>query len=658
MKHGYVKVAAAVPYVRIADCQYNISRIKSMIESADAQGVEIITFPELSITGYTCGDLFLQPFLLESANKALAQLVEETRNTRTLVIVGCPIRVEEKLFNSAVVFQEGHILGAIPKTYLPNYREFQEKRWFSPSDVLQYKTVQIGDDEVPIGRNIIFHSAGVGIGIEICEDVWTPYTPGTRLGLYGAHIIFNLSASNENVGKHDYLRSLISGLSSQGLCGYVYASCGYGESSTDLVYTGKAFVAEIGTIVKEMKRFEYKERMIISDIDVSHIQNERLLNSSFKSAVSHFTNDDVRKIPYKLRSNSQSAPIDRPIERNPFMPDGASVSERCQEMFEIQVCGLVQRLHHMNTQHAVIGISGGLDSTLALLVTCEAFKKLKLPLENIIAVSMPGFGTSQRTRNNALSLIELVGASSKEIDITESCLLHFNNIGHDPNLVDVTYENVQARERTRILMDLANMFNAPVIGTGDLSEIALGWCTYNGDHMSMYAVNATVTKTCVRLITQWYAKNMTASEVLKKTLLDVCDTPISPELKPTVDGVISQVTENIIGPYEVHDFFIYHLLYGKFSPRKILYLASVAFAGDYTPDELKAFFKIFIKRFFSQQYKRNCMPDGPKVCSVSLSPRGECRIPSDLDGAMWLREIDTIDANQLTHRNTAQSSNK
>lgn len=645
MKHGYVKVAAAVPYVKVADCYYNVERISLMVQEADAQGVEIITFPELSITGYTCGDLFLQPFLLDEANKALCKLVQETANTRTLVIVGMPVRVEEKLFNSAVVFQQGHILGAIPKTYLPNYREFQEKRWFSPSDVLQYKTVQIGEHKVPIGRNLLFRSERVGIGIEICEDMWTPYTPGTRLSLYGAHIIFNLSASNENAGKHNYLRSIISGLSSQGLCGYVYVSCGYGESSTDLVYTGKAFISEIGKLVKEMKRFEYCERMIISDIDVSLIQTERLLNSSFKSAVSHFTQEELTEIPFALRSEEESLPVNRPIERNPFMPDGVDVEERCQEMYEIQVCGLVQRLRHMKADHAVVGISGGLDSTLALLVMVRAFDILKLPRKNIIGVTMPGFGTSSRTYSNASQLIQLLGITSKEINIKEACLQHFEAIGHDVNIHDTTYENVQARERTQILMDLGNKYNAPVIGTGDLSEIALGWCTYNGDHMSMYSVNATVVKTSVALIISWYANHRTdaAGGALSQILRDIVDTPISPELLPGQDGEEPyQRTQEVVGPYELHDFFIYHFLFKKNQPSKIFYLACVAFEGIYSPKVIKRYMRLFFSRFFSQQYKRNCMPDGPKVGAVSLSPRGEWRMPSDAVSSMWLREIDQL----------------
>ena len=644
MQQGYVKVAAAVPYVKVADCYYNVERISEMVHQADAQGVEIVTFPELSVTGYTCGDLFLQPFLLDEANAALCQLVRDTADTRTLVIVGMPVRVEEKLFNSAVVFQQGHILGAIPKTYLPNYRELQEKRWFSPSDVLQYKTVRIGEHTVPIGRNILFRSGRVGIGIEICEDMWTPYTPGTRLSLYGAHIIFNLSASNENAGKHNYLRSIISGLSSQGLCGYVYVSCGYGESSTDLVYTGKAFISEIGKIVKEMKRFEYCERMIVSDIDVSHVQTERLLNSSFKSAVSHFTQEELTEIPFALRSEEESAPVDRPIERNPFMPTGVDPDERCEEMFQIQVCGLVQRLRHMKAEHAVIGISGGLDSTLALLVTVRAFDILGLPHSNIIGVTMPGFGTSTRTRENAHKMMRHLGVTLQEIDITEACMQHFAAIGHDPEVHDTTYENVQARERTQLLMDIANRYNAPVIGTGDLSEIALGWCTYNGDHMSMYSVNATVAKTSVALIIDWHARVLShGDEVLKKTLLDVVDTPISPELIPGVNGdEPHQKTQEAIGPYELHDFFIYHFLFKKNQPSKIFYLASVAFEGIYPPSMIKRYMLLFFRRFFSQQYKRNCMPDGPKVGAVSLSPRGEWRMPSDAVSSMWIREIEQL----------------
>lgn len=643
MKHGYVKVAAAVPFVQVADCYYNISRMEKMMREADASGVEIITFPELSVTGYTAGDLFLETFLLEEAQTALCQLVERTADLALLCIVGMPIRVEEKLFNSAVAFQKGRILGAIPKTYLPNYREFQEKRWFSPSEVLQYKTVAVGSHLVPIGRDLLFRCGKVGIGIEICEDMWTPYTPGTRLALHGAHIVFNLSASNENAGKHNYLRSLISGLSSQSLCGYVYTSCGYGESTTDLVYTGKAFIAEVGKIISEMKRFDYRERMIISDIDVEHIQTERLINSSFKSAVSHFTQREISEITFELRSPAASQPITRPIEQNPFMPIEVDPRERCQEMIDIQVCGLVQRLNHMHAKHAVIGVSGGLDSTLALLVTVEAFDMLGLPRENIIGVSMPGFGTSDRTRGNGDTILSELEVTAKTIDIRPAVTQHFADLGYDPEKLDTTYENAQARERTQILMDLANMYHAPVIGTGDLSEIALGWCTFNADHMSMYAVNATVPKTMVARIVSYYASTQNNSR-LAEALQDIVNTPYSPELLPHKQGQEqidpAQVTERTIGPYELHDFFIYHMLYDKYSPHKILYLAQVAFRDKYSIEQIKETLKIFVQRFFSQQYKRNCMPDGPKVGCVSLSPRGEWRMPSDAHSQMWLDAID------------------
>ncbi|WP_373697174.1 NAD(+) synthase [Porphyromonas loveana] len=645
MKYGFMKVAAAVPFVKVADCDYNIERIDRMVHEADAKGVEIMTFPELSITGYSCGDLFYQPFLQEKAKDALCKLVELTANTSVMVIVGMPLRVEDKLFNSAVVFQQGNILGAIPKTYLPNYREFQEARWFSPAHTLQYSTISIGAHSVPIGRNLIFKCGTVGVGIEICEDMWTPFTPGTRLCLYGAEVIFNLSSSNENAGKHSYLRSLISGLSSQGICAYVYASSGYGESSTDIVFTGKAFIAEAGEIVEEMNRFEHRERMIISDIDVSRLQTERLINSSFKAAVTFHTHDEkFNQLPFKLRSRQESLPMTRRVDRNPFMPENTDHKERSREMINIQVCGLMQRLIHMKAEKAVIGISGGLDSALAFIVCAEAFDRLGLPRENIIAVTMPGFGTSDRTYRNAHSLIKSVGATLKEIDITDACLRHFEAIGHDPSVHDITYENTQARERTQLLMDLANMHNAPVIGTGDLSELALGWVTFNGDHMSMYAVNAGIAKTTVKILVEYVAHSGWLDSEASSTLLDIVRTPISPELKPVDnEGAISQKTEDVVGPYELHDFFIYHFLYNEYKPSKIYYLAGVAFEGVYTKAEIKKWMLVFFRRFFSQQYKRNCMPDGPKVSCVTLSPRGAWRMASDANSALWLDEIEKFE---------------
>ena len=644
MKHGFIKVAAAVPFVRVADCQYNIEHIEAQVRQADAQGVEIMTFPELCITGYTCGDLFLKPFLIRQAQESLLELAHRTADTEVLFIVGMPILIESQLFNAAVALQGGRILGAIPKTYLPNYREFQEARWFSPAKDLQLATIQIGEQQVPIGYNVLFRSGGVAIGIEICEDMWTPYTPGTRLTLYGAQIIFNLSASNELVGKNTYLRSLISGLSSQNLCGYVYASCGYGESSTDTVLTGKAFIAEVGKLLVEMPRFVYEERMIISDIDISRIDYDRMSSNSFNASVADHTERGLlTEIPFRLRSEEASHDIDRTIDQNPFYPDNGTRDERAEETFDIQVSALVQRLRHMGAEHAVLGISGGLDSTLALLVTVGAFDFLGLDRKGIIGVTMPGLGTSSHTKGNALRLMELLGITQRTIDIKDACLRHFEDIGHDPAVQDVVYENAQARERTQILMDLANAYNAPVIGTGDLSELALGWCTYNGDHMSMYAVNAGLPKTGVQLVVAYLGRSERFGHELREVLRSIVETPISPELKPVdASGAIQQKTEDVVGPYELHDFFLYNFLGFGYEPSKIYYLACLAFKDKYDEEAIYRWLRTFYYRFFTQQYKRTCMPDGPKVSRVSLSPRGDWRVPSDVAPTAWLRELDSL----------------
>ena len=644
MKHGFIKVAAAVPFVRVADCQYNIEHIEAQVRQADAQGVEIMTFPELCITGYTCGDLFLKPFLIRQAQESLLELAHRTADTEVLFIVGMPILIESQLFNAAVALQGGRILGAIPKTYLPNYREFQEARWFSPAKDLQLATIQIGEQQVPIGYNVLFRSGGVAIGIEICEDMWTPYTPGTRLTLYGAQIIFNLSASNELVGKNTYLRSLISGLSSQNLCGYVYASCGYGESSTDTVLTGKAFIAEVGKLLVEMPRFVYEERMIISDIDISRIDYDRMSSNSFNASVADHTERGLlTEIPFRLRSEEASHDIDRTIDQNPFYPDNGTRDERAEETFDIQVSALVQRLRYMGAEHAVLGISGGLDSTLALLVTVGAFDFLGLDRKGIIGVTMPGLGTSSHTKGNALRLMELLGVTQRTIDIKDACLRHFEAIGHDPAVQDVVYENAQARERTQILMDLANAYNAPVIGTGDLSELALGWCTYNGDHMSMYSVNAGLPKTGVQLVVDYLGRSERFGPELREVLRSIVETPISPELKPVdASGAIQQKTEDVVGPYELHDFFLYNFLGFGYEPSKIYYLACLAFKDKYDEESIYRWLRTFYYRFFTQQYKRTCMPDGPKVSRVSLSPRGDWRVPSDVAPTAWLRELDAL----------------
>ena len=647
MKHGFIKVAAAVPFVRVADCQYNIEHIEAQVRQADAQGVEIMTFPELCITGYTCGDLFLKPFLIRQAQESLLELAHRTADTEVLFIVGMPILIESQLFNAAVALQGGRILGAIPKTYLPNYREFQEARWFSPAKDLQLATIQIGEQQVPIGYNVLFRSGGVAIGIEICEDMWTPYTPGTRLTLYGAQIIFNLSASNELAGKNTYLRSLISGLSSQNLCGYVYASCGYGESSTDTVLTGKAFIAEVGKLLVEMPRFVYEERMIISDIDISRIDYDRMSSNSFNASVADHTERGLlTEIPFRLRSEEASHDIDRTIDQNPFYPDNGTRDERAEETFDIQVSALVQRLRYMGAEHAVLGISGGLDSTLALLVTVGAFDFLGLDRKGIIGVTMPGLGTSSHTKGNALRLMELLGVTQRTIDIKDACLRHFEAIGHDPAVQDVVYENAQARERTQILMDLANAYNAPVIGTGDLSELALGWCTYNGDHMSMYSVNAGLPKTGVQLVVDYLGRSERFGPELREVLRSIVETPISPELKPVdASGAIQQKTEDVVGPYELHDFFLYNFLGFGYEPSKIYYLACLAFKDKYDEESIYRWLRTFYYRFFTQQYKRTCMPDGPKVSRVSLSPRGDWRVPSDVAPTAWLRELDSLRPN-------------
>lgn len=639
MKHGYVKVAAAVPFVRLGDCEYNIDRIEKLIREASEKEVEMLTFPELSITGYSCGDLFMQPYFLKAAEHAVCELARRTADTDVLIFVGMPIRVEERLYNAAIALQHGSILGAIPKTFLPNYREFQEKRWFSSSLELTFSRIRIGEFDVPIGHNLLFKYKDVGVGVEICEDMWSAVTPGTRLSLYGAHIIFNLSASNENAGKNAYLRSLISSLSAQGITGYVYASCGYGESSTDLVYTGKAFIAENGVILDEMPRFVYKERLLINDIDVSRIRTERLINTTFKSTASQYANDPMTEIPFYLKERSGDYRMTRKIAKNPFMPDDIDQRERAQEIWDIQMTALLQRLTYLNIDKVVVGVSGGLDSTLALLVAVRTFDELGLDRKGILAVTMPGPGTGQRTYGNASALMKLLGVTAIEIPISSASLDHLNSIGHDGVTKDVTYENAQARERTQILMDIANKENGFVLGTGDLSELALGWCTFNGDHMSMFNINGSVPKTVVRHIVTYVATAKIYGSEVKKILLDIVNTPVSPELTSTSEGA-EQDTEKILGPYEVHDFILYHFLYNAFSPEKIFFMASKAFKGRYTKKELKAYMKIFVRRFFSQQFKRNCMPDGPKVGAVSLSPRGSWRMPSDMSAELWLKQIE------------------
>ena len=641
MRDGFVKVAAAVPLVQVADCFYNIEKIEGLMRQASEKGVQIIAFPELSVTGYTCLDLFAQQTLLNGAEAALLQLVSNTADLDILTIVGVPLRTENRLINAAVVFQKGAIRGVVPKTYLPNYKEFQEQRWFTSATELRESTISIGKEEYPMGSHLLFRSGRLTAGIEICEDLWVPVPPSSLLTMEGANIIFNLSASNELIGKHAYLRSLICQQSARCMAGYVYASSGFGESSTDLVFAGNGIIAENGNLLAESPRFTMEEQLVISEIDIETLQNDRQVNTSFMYGTSGLPKEKAQVVDFQVRIPDGFS-LTRPVDPHPFTPSGEALKERCEEIFHIQVAGLAKRLVHAHAQTAVVGISGGLDSTLALLVTVMTFDALKMPRGQIIGITMPGFGTTDRTYTNACDLIRSLGVTLKEIPIKEACLQHFRDIDHDPSVHDVTYENSQARERTQLLMDVANQKNGLVIGTGDLSELALGWATYNGDHMSMYGVNGSIPKTLVKYLVEWVA-NHKVDDASRLTLLDIVDTPISPELIPADEnGNIKQKTEDLVGPYELHDFFLYHFLRFGSYPSKIYFLAQKAFAGIYDNATVKKWLYTFFRRFFQQQFKRSCLPDGPKVGSVSLSPRGDWRMPSDAVSRLWLEEIERI----------------
>ena len=643
MKFGFVKVAAAVPAVKVADCKFNAQQTETQIMVADGKGVQIVIFPELNLTGYSCGDLFSHRILIEQAEMALMQVVNNTRQLDIVSIVGMPVVVNSTLANCAVVFQRGKILGVVPKTYLPNYKEFYEQRWFSSS--LTYdgiSEVRLCGQIVPFGKDLLFETSDTCFGIEICEDVWAPVPPSSELVLKGAEIIFNMSADTENISKHQYLRSLLAQQSARCLAGYVFSSCGFGESTTDVVFAGNALVYENGLLLAESERFSFSEQLVISEIDVERLRSERLVNTTFAASVRAYGAGNVRRIQAEL-VNSRDLSLTRYIDPHPFVPAGGKLlDERCEEIFSIQVAGLAKRLVHTNCKTVVVGISGGLDSTLALLVCVKTFDKLGLPRKGIVGITMPGFGTTDRTYNNALTLMSSLQVTTKEISIKDACIQHFKDIEHDMSVHDVTYENGQARERTQILMDYANKIGGLVIGTGDLSELALGWATYNGDHMSMYGVNASIPKTLVRYLVNWVAQ--TGVDVLSRnTLLDIIDTPISPELIPADEnGNIKQKTEDLVGPYELHDFFLYYFLRFGMRPAKIFYLAEIAFRGVYDSTTIKKWLTNFCRRFFNQQFKRSCLPDGPKVGSVSLSPRGDWRMPSDASSAMWLKECEEL----------------
>ncbi|MFK2514767.1 NAD(+) synthase [Bacteroides fragilis] len=638
MNYGFVKVAAAVPRVKVADCKFNSERLEGLITIAEGKGVQILTFPEMCITGYTCGDLFAQQLLLEQAEMALIQILNSTRQLDIISILGMPVVVNSTVINAAVVIQKGKILGVVPKTYLPNYKEFYEQRWFTSALQVSENSVRLCGQIVPMGNNLLFETAETTFGIEICEDLWATVPPSSSLALQGAEIIFNLSADDEGIGKHNYLCSLISQQSARCISGYVFSSSGFGESTTDVVFAGNGLIYENGYLLARSERFCMEEQLIINEIDVECIRAERRVNTTFAANKANCPGKEAVRISTEF-VNSKDLNLTRTFNPHPFVPQGSELNSRCEEIFSIQIAGLAQRLLHTGAKTAVIGISGGLDSTLALLVCVKTFDKLGLSRKDILGITMPGFGTTDRTYHNAIDLMNSLGVSIREISIREACIQHFKDIGHDLNIHDVTYENSQARERTQILMDIANQTWGMVIGTGDLSELALGWATYNGDHMSMYGVNAGIPKTLVKHLVQWVAENG-MDEASKATLLDIVDTPISPELIPADEnGEIKQKTEDLVGPYELHDFFLYYFLRFGFRPSKIYFLAQTAFSGVYNDETIKKWLQTFFRRFFNQQFKRSCLPDGPKVGSISISPRGDWRMPSDASSAAWLKEI-------------------
>ncbi|MDE6663522.1 MAG: NAD(+) synthase [Lachnospiraceae bacterium] len=636
MKHGFVKVAAVTPKIKVADPAYNARQICACMEAAVEKGAKIIVFPELCLTGYTCGDLFLQELLLRGAKEALKNIATETQGSDALVFVGLPMEKDHKLYNVAAVIQDGAVLALIPKRCIPAYAEFYEARHFEPGNSMA-ETYIWDDEEIPFGTDILFEAdcmKDLVVGCEICEDLWAPQSPHISHALAGASVIVNLSASNETVGKDTYRELLVKSASAKLICAYIYASAGEGESTQDLVFGGHNIIAENGNVLAQAKRFGAET--IYADIDIHRLNHERRRMTTYGKN----DNGDYLVIPFHLEEEDTN--LERTFEPQPFVPSNKDERDkRCDEILSIQSYGLKKRLEHTGSKSAVIGISGGLDSTLALLVTVRSFDMLGIDREKIISVTMPCFGTTDRTYDNACKLTKELGAQLREVDIKESVSVHFRDINQDMDNHDVTYENGQARERTQVLMDIANSTGGMVIGTGDMSELALGWATYNGDHMSMYGVNCGVPKTLVRHLVRYYADTC-GNEKLSEILLDILDTPVSPELLPPVDGVISQKTEDLVGPYELHDFFLYYMLRCGFEPSKIYRIAKLSFAGQYTDEVILKWLKTFYHRFFTQQFKRSCLPDGPKVGSVALSPRGDWRMPSDASSALWLAELEEL----------------
>ncbi|HEX5271885.1 MAG TPA: NAD(+) synthase [Gemmataceae bacterium] len=660
--HGFLRVAAAAPGLRVADCEFNADRMIAQMARAEADHVAVLVFPELSITGYTCADLFQQIELQHGALDALARVVKESAAAfRGLAVVGVPIAVDDQLFNCAALVHRGRVLAVVPKSFIPNYKEFYEGRWFAAAATARSGEITLGGERVPFGTNILFDATdveGLVVGVEICEDLWVPVPPSSLQALRGATVLLNLSASNEVIGKANYRRQLVVNQSGRCIAAYVYASCGVWESTTDVVFGGHCLVAENGSLLAESKRFRRDDVLLTADVDLDRLRIDRIRTNSFGDAGLYVgVGRDFARLPFELRRGEPPADLLRAVDAHPFVPQGEErLRERCEEIFHTQVAGLAKRLEHVGKPPVAIGISGGLDSTLALLVTCKTMDALGVPRERVRAFTMPGFGTTSRTRTNAVALMRHLGVTAREVDIRPLCLEEMRALGHRPfgidlerldvgglteafrrlpaeKCSDLVFENVQARMRTSILMNVGF-----VIGTGDVSELALGWCTYNGDHMSMYNPNGSIPKTLVKFLVEWAARNEFEGEV-RKTLLDVVATEISPELLPPgADGKTAQSTEGTVGPYELHDFFLYHFLRFGMAPEKLLFLAAHArFNRDYSPEEVRRWLQVFVRRFFGNQFKRSCLPDGPKVGSVSLSPRGDWRMPSDAGAALWLR---------------------
>ena len=637
MKDGFISVACGTPKLRLADCHYNAEQTFTMMRQAEKAGVKVLVLPELGLTGYTCGDLFYQESLLRGAEEALATVLEATRNLEVVTAVGLPVRVDQKLYNCAAVIQKGKILGVVPKTHIPNYGEFYEKRQFAPAPQTPGTVTLCGQETIPFTTEILFLCREIPdlvLGFEVCEDLWAPDSPSVRLAQAGATVIGNLSASNDLIGKDSYRRQLVTMQSAKLLCGYVYTSAGEGESTSDVVFGAHQMIAENGTLLAE-NRFD--GGLLISELDVQRLAYERRRTQVFAEG------QRLLAVPFSLTVSKTK--LTRYVAPQPFVPEGREDRDaRCREILLIASLGLKQRLEHTGAKTAVVGLSGGLDSTLAVLITGLAMKMLDRPMTDIVAVTMPCFGTTDRTKNNAVILAERMGATLRTVNISNTVRSHFKDIGHDMEDHSVTFENGQARERTQVLMDIANQTGGIVIGTGDLSELALGWCTYNGDHMSMYAVNTSIPKTLVRHLVAYLARdNAKKDEELKDVLEDILDTPVSPELLPAVQGEISQKTEDLVGPYELHDFFLYYIVRWGFGPRKVFRLAEYALGDTYSRDVILKWLKTFYRRFFSQQFKRNCLPDGPKVGSVAFSPRGDWRMPSDAKSSLWQAEVETLE---------------